>query len=123
FGFAERLVKGTPGLQDTRPTVAELWTAYTNSQDYRELRPRSQALYAESWALFVEVVPHLTPADEVTVAVLQAVRTALETTPRPRAPAGLAINTIRKAIGVVKGVFAWAERTEFLPRNRVHSFV
>lgn len=48
---------------------------------------------------------------------------AVETTPRPRAPNGLTINTLRKAISIVRGVFAWAERTEFLPRNRVHSFV
>ncbi len=68
------------------------------------------------------MVPHQTPAEEVTVAVLQTVRTTLETTPRPRAPGGLAINTVRKSISIVKGVFAWAERTEFLRKNRVHSF-
>lgn len=123
FAFAERLARGGAPATETHPTVGALWQAYTAGSDYRELRTRSKVLYEDAWKLFLEVVPHHTPAEEITVAVLQKVRTVLESTPRPRAPSGLAINTVRKAISVVKGVFAWAERTEFLPRNRVHSFV
>jgi len=122
LGFAERLAQGRAGGEGTNTSIAALWDAYTSSSAFRELRPRSRELYAENWSLFCEVVPHHTPADEVTVAVLEVVRTALTDTPRPRAPEGLAVNTVRKAIQVVKGVFAWGERVEFLSRNRVHGF-
>ncbi len=123
LGFANRLLAG--GVEPNAPrraTVAELWEAYTRSSDYRELRARSAEYYREAWALFAAVVPILTPADDVTVATLEEVRTALETTPRPRAVNGLAINTVRKAISIVKGVWAWGERTEYLHRNRIHAF-
>lgn len=123
FGFAERLVKGAEATDAKRTTVADLWAAYRASSAWKALRPRSQGFYAESWALFLEVVPHDTPADEVKVVTLDTVRMTLESTKRPRAPKGLAINTVRRAIGIVKTVFRWGERTEFLPVNRTGSFV
>lgn len=121
-GFAQRLADGLAAPKAGQHTIADLWGAYTASSAFRELRPRSQALYQEGWNLFTSVVPHNTPADEVTVAVMEQVRTALSDTPRKRAKDGLAINTVRKAIGVVKGAFAWGERTEYLTRNRIHAF-
>lgn len=121
-GFAERLAKGEATGQPDAPTVGDLWAAYTAASDYRELRPRSRAVYAEGWDIFATVVPQRTPCDEVTVATLEVVRTALETTKRPRTERPYALNTIRKALQVVKIVFAWGERTEYLHRNRIHSF-
>ena len=122
YGFAERLAAGVESSRETRLTLAQLWDAYTASADYTELRPRSREYYAGSWALFLEVVPPQTAADDVTVLTLGTVRKAWETTPRPRAKAGLSINSMRKAIGNVKIVFAWGERVELLHRNRIRAF-
>jgi integrase len=123
LGFAERLLKGSEQAATQQATVADLWAAYRASSAWQSLRPRSQAFYAESWALFTEVVPHGTPADEVKVVTLDTVRMTLEKTPRQRAKHGLATNTVRRSIGIVKTVFRWGERTEFLARNRTGSFV
>lgn len=123
MGFAERLARGDTPATDARPTVGEMWARYTGSSDYRELRARTQKLSTELWALFIAVVPAHTRADDVTVLVLEAVRQALETTPRPRAPTGLALSTVRHVIGRVKTVFGWAERVELIHRNRVHAYV
>lgn len=125
MGFAQRIVAGITdqAAAPRRATVGELWDAYTKASDFRQLRPRSAALYRENWSLFTTVVPLGLAADDVTVAMIEEVRTALEETPRPpRAPTGLAVNTVRKAISVVKGVWSWGERTEFLHRNRIHAF-
>lgn len=122
LGFAAGLAReGQPAKRDL--TVGELWAAYKESADYRELRPRSQALYSEAWRYITEVVPSGVKADDVTVLTLEKVRTALETVPREtNRGRPLAINTIRKSIGIVKGVWAWGERVELLHRNRVHGF-
>lgn len=122
YGFAQRLASGMEAKAETRPTLADLWVAYTASGDYTELRQRSRDYYAASWALFLEVVPPQTAADDVTVLTLDTVRRAWETTPRPRAKDGLSINSMRKAIGNVKIVFAWAERVELIHRNRIRAF-
>jgi integrase len=124
MGFAKRLVEGfgreltpTPKL-----TVSDLWERYTSSSDYRQLRPRSQALYKEAWRLFTDVVPTDSDARAVNVATLETVRTAHEDGKRERTGRPYALNTIRKSISIVKGVFAWAERVELLEKDRVHQF-
>jgi integrase len=122
YGFAERLAAGVESSRETRITLADLWAAYTASADFTELRQRSRDYYAASWSLFLEVVPPQTAADDVTVLTLGTVRKAWETTPRPRAKDGLSINSMRKAIGNVKIVFAWGERVELLHRNRIRAF-
>lgn len=121
-GFAKRLSEGMPDTPRT-PTVGEVWELYRASSDSRELRERTRVLMADLWRYFVLVVPSYTRADDVTVLVLDQVRRTLESTPRPRAPNGLALSTVRHVIGAVKTVFAWAERSDVINRNRIHSFV
>lgn len=123
MGFAERLTKGITVADGEGPTLRELWSRYQDSSDFRELRERTRVLTTELWDYFIGVVPAQTRADDVTVLVLDEVRRALETTPRPRAPKGLALSTVRHVVSRVKTVFAWAERVELIHRNRVHAFV
>lgn len=123
MGFAERLVAGEAATARRNPTIGELWDRYRESSAFRELRPRTRELTPELWAYFTEVVPAHTRADDVTVMVLDQARYALETTPRPRAPEGLAISTVSRVVSRVKTVFAWAERYELIHRNRIASYV
>jgi integrase len=122
FGYAERLGTGVQEAALTTATVGDLWASYRESSDYTQLRERTRALYAELWALFTSFVPSTRPADEVTVLTLEELRRALETTPRPRAPKGLALSSVRHVIGLVKTVWNWGERFEVLHRNRIHAF-
>lgn len=122
-GFAERFAKGGSNpIERPSLTIAALWEKYCLSSDYRALRERSVALYTDAWRLFVRVVPHLTPAEDVTAGTLEVVRTACEETPSERTKKPLSLNTIRKAISIVKTVFAWGERTEAIRVNRTKSF-
>ncbi len=122
-GFAERFAQGGSEPLERPPlTVAALWELYGKSSDFRALRPRSVALYTDAWRLFVRIVPHLTPAEDVTAGTLEVVRTACEDTPSERTHKPLALNTIRKALSIVKTVFAWGERTEAIRVNRTKSF-
>lgn len=123
MGFAQRLVAGEAPASERRPTVGELWERYQLSSDFLELRERTRQLTRDLWRYFLTVVPAGTKADEVTVLVMDEVRRALETTPRPRAPNGLALSTVQHVVSRVKTVFAWAERVELLSRNRVHAYV
>lgn len=121
-GFADRLARGPEPEAPKVVSIAELWADYTASSDFTELRQRSQEVYREGWAYFTEVVPLETPADQVNATMLDTARRRLEDTPRPRAPHGLAVNTVRKALQVVKGVFTWAVRHDKLATNRTHAF-
>lgn len=122
-GFAQQLARNeVPGLAPAKPTLAELWQAYCASSDFRNLRPRSQQLYTDAWMMFVRIAGHGELADDLTVAKLELVRKALEESVRERTGRPYAVNTVRKGLSIVKGVFAWGERTEFLPRNRLHAF-
>lgn len=125
LGFAEALVRGLPEQKSAAasPTVAELWNAYTESSDYRQLRERSRAYYLDAWNLFVSIVPLSMLADDVTVRTLELMRTTLEDVKRERTGRPLALNTIRKAISIIKSVWTWGERTEMLTRNRIHRFM
>ncbi len=122
-GFAEQLAKGEqPSATPAQPTIAELWAAYCGSSDYRALRPKSRSYYDEAWRIFSRMVAVNDQADSLTVAKLEVVRTALEEEPRERTKRPYSVNTIRKALSIVKGVFAWGTRTEFLTRNRLYAF-
>lgn len=122
-GFASRLGENDPTDAPRLPTVGEVWESYLASSDYEALRERTRVLNRELWSYFTSVVPVHTRADDVTVLVLDQVRQALETTPRPRAPHGLALSTVRHVIGRVKAVFHWAERSDVIHRFRGHAFV
>lgn len=92
-------------------TVRDLWMAYTESSAYRELRPRTQASYAERFRWWEDFLGKDAPAESVTMAQIETFRREQE---RVRA-----INQVKAIWRVAKIVWNWGEEQERIAVNRL----
>jgi integrase len=108
--WAETYYKA-PTADRKAATVRDVWTAYW-SMRRDGLRPRTQILYAERWERFERVALPETPAERVTLAVVDEFwKDALAS--------GTAPNQVRACITVAKLAFRWAESRELIAVNKV----
>ncbi len=96
-------------------TTRELWASYVEAE-FGTLRPRSQSLYTEYWRRWVVFVTPQSIAEDLGVLTVGEFRADLDRR-------GLAINTMRKAVEVVKVVYAWGKRSKLLNENEVRDYV
>lgn len=107
---------------DSSPvTIRDLWSAYETSRPFRKLRPRSKQLYRDAWRLFSRFVPSDTAANKVDAKLLGSVEEALRSADSKR-ERPYAVKTVQSTLNTIKSVFAWAEREEILPVNRVRAY-
>jgi hypothetical protein len=115
----ERLAKAwaaayhkAPAAEERVVTVRDVWNAYWALR--RDgLRPRTQILYAQRWRRFEDFVQPDTPAERVTLAVvdefwLECVKEAQ-----------IAPNQARACITVAKLAYRWAESRDLIRVNKV----
>jgi integrase len=97
-----------------RLTLRDLWDAYQLAE-FPHLRPNNVRLYKDGWQRWEQPWGPSFPADDASPAMLDEFRRRMDRS-------GLAVNTQRMAIRIVKTVFAFGERRELLQRNRLASW-
>lgn len=97
-----------------RLTLRELWDAYQLAE-FPHLRPNTIRLYKDGWQKWEQPWGANFPAADASPQMLDEFRRTLD-------KSGLAVNTARLTIRVVKAVYAFGERRELLERNRLASW-
>jgi integrase len=110
-GLADELDKGQVRVV---LSVRDLWTRYTATDAYTELRDRSQVLNAEAWRAWELFVQPETRAEDLGPETMARFRASLES-------AGYALSTVKRRIAGVKTVYSWAEEHELIV-NRIHRY-